>query len=416
MTFSEYAQMLYPVIGGGVKTSEFVLALVNNVMEVPTSDIDKENDANDKYNPLASLVVSTLEKIFSGKRKMSEKKAQAILAHLDNGRFKSYIAGFTVDTMLELGGTLRNNGIQVSENTDAIAEKCSELFADIIRETAYGSSALVPAQLTFFDSYRELVPDFSATVKNLTETEAYLLMEAKGICPSCGAKLVNKKSNTALPEFVVVQIVPPTANRTADKTLPVLADLAIGISDYDALDNKILLCVSCANKYVAHTSRDECTALIDTKGKLVRLYAASLAMEKIALEDEIEQVLRRIASATEFDLSIKLNYDVLRLKDKIPATNVPLLIKAKGYVVEYYRFIESIFSDLEREGKLFSRVFASGVKHGFEVLNAKGLTHDEIYAQLVDWFQNQSGTRNNVACEIIVAFFVQNCEVFNEIT
>ena len=46
MTFSDFAQMMYPIIGNGVTTWEFVIQLTNHIMEIPS-------DNNDEYNPLS---------------------------------------------------------------------------------------------------------------------------------------------------------------------------------------------------------------------------------------------------------------------------------------------------------------------------------------------------------------------------
>lgn len=66
MTFSDFARLLYPFCGGEKNVWEFVLILVDNIIEDPPDD---EKD----INPLAHLSASTLEKYFNGTREPAEK-------------------------------------------------------------------------------------------------------------------------------------------------------------------------------------------------------------------------------------------------------------------------------------------------------------------------------------------------------
>jgi len=65
-------------------------------------------------------------------------------------------------------------------------------------------------------------------------------------------------------------------------------------------------------------------------------------MDKMPLEKEIEEVLRGISNATGEQLTEALTYDVLKIREKIPTTNVPLIIKTEGFVVPYYKYIRGV--------------------------------------------------------------------------
>jgi hypothetical protein len=41
---------------------------------------------------------------------------------------------------------------------------------------------------------------------------------------------------------------------------------------------------------------------------------------------------------------------------------------------------------------------------------------DVVFDQIVEWVKLKSGNDNRIASEIVVSFFVQNCEVFDAIT
>ena len=74
MTFSDFAKTLFPYCRGKKSHSEFVVLLVDMIMEEPQSEEDKRDSQNDDYNPLSSLMPDTLSKIYSGKCSISKNK------------------------------------------------------------------------------------------------------------------------------------------------------------------------------------------------------------------------------------------------------------------------------------------------------------------------------------------------------
>jgi hypothetical protein len=71
---------------------------------------------------------------------------------------------------------------------------------------------------------------------------------------------------------------------------------------------------------------------------------------------------------------------------------------------------------MEREGILNFEDVANDVQRSYRKLSSIGLKQEEIFTQLVEWFKKKGKARSSLACEIIVAFFVQNCEVFHALT
>lgn len=151
------------------------------------------------------------------------------------------------------------------------------------------------------------------------------------------------------------------------------------------------------------------------KQKLRRNYDAVVMLDKMYLEEQIEAVLRKIPIDSTDHITEILEYTALRVRDKI-TSNVPLIIKTEGFVVQYYMFIKSIFVQMEREGIIDFDNVASDVKRSYKKLLTGGHTQDEIYAHLVEWFMKKTKAKSALPCEIIVAFFVQNCEVFHAIS
>ena len=398
MTFSDFAKMLYPFCGGENKTSDFVLSLFVNIMEDPSTEEDIQKASNDEYNPFAKLNISTLEKIYNGGRSISKSNARTVFAHLDKGKFEDFIASLPVDTINLLKDAVRARGYDV--NDFDVPNKCADIFASILENCINQNSSLVDATI---------LPSSVNINNTVPDSDLYLLMEVNSLCPSCGKPLVSEKNSNSLSAYKITDIIPlrPSAAQVAE--LGEMIDINPNPSN-----NKIALCLECANRYNSHTTRDECAQLIDIKERLHRNYVALGSLDKIYLEEQIEAVIRKIDGVPLEQLSDTLIYNALRVREKI--SNPPLIIKTEGFVVPYYGFIKSIFSQLEREGILNFEDVANDVQRSYRRLHSLGLTQDEIFMQLVDWFKRKTNAQNVLACEIIVAFFVQNCEVFHAIT
>jgi len=398
LTFSDFAKMLYPFCGGGNKTSDFVLSLFTNMMEDPSNDDDVQKDLNDEYNPFAAMNISTLEKFYNGNRKISKPNAGKVIAHLDKGKFEDYIGTLPVDTIGLLKEALRARGYDASDFD--VPNTCADIFASILENCVNPNVSLVTSTT--------ILPVTSNLNNAVPDSDLYLLMEANSLCPSCGKPLVSEKNSISLSGYKITDIIPP---HPSEEQLAELGELIDGNSE--VLNRKIALCLECSNRYTSHTTREECAQLIDIKNRLHRNYVAFETLDKMYLEEQIEAVIRQIPGASQEQLSDILSYKALRVREKIIKSNIPLIIKTEGFVVPYYKFIKSLFSQLEREGLLHFEDVANDVQRSYRRLHTSGLTQDEIFQHLVDWFKNKTNAQSILACEIIVAFFVQNCEVFH---
>ncbi|NLK52542.1 MAG: hypothetical protein GX295_08885 [Syntrophomonadaceae bacterium] len=390
MTFSDFARLLYPFCGGEKNVWEFVLLLVDNIIEDPPDD---EKD----INPLAHLSASTLEKYFNGTREPAGKNVSLILQRLDKGKFEEFIGELPYDTLNLIGNALRKYGFEV--DAYEVPGKSADIFASILERQANLTTS------------KKAKP--APTKDEIPDTDFFLLLEANSICPLCTKPLVENKNNNSLKNYKITHIIPPNPSKEEEAELGDLIDLS---TDVDAFNNKIALCLDCANRYSLHTTQDECEHLMDIKNRLYRNFAANEVLNKMYLEEQIEAVIRQISVAPPEQLSDTLNYKALRVRDKIPGSNIPLLIKTEGFVIQYYRFIESVFSQLEREGRLNSKNVAVDVRRTYDSLVTYGLTQDEIFARLTGWFRNKTNAQSALACEILVAFFVQSCEVYDALT
>lgn len=371
---------------------------------------------------------------------VSDKHASRLLNHKDNLRKKIKDASGTPkiinaardyfddvvipeimpDLVADLIADLRelimsDVGIPKRKQTDFLALGDGDSLAEFLAKVflyAIKKPNKLYADKKGMETSDELLPLSPARPRAIPESDIYLLLEANSVCPSCGKPLVNDKNNHSLPGYAITPIIPL---RPTDDERTELGDLINNTYDPETNNNKIALCLECANRYKLHTTKEECRQLLDTKDSLRRNFDASVMLNKMYLEEQIEAVLRQIPFASAEQLSDTLEYNALRIKEKI-SSNVPLIIKTQGFVVQYYTFIKSVFSQMEREGILNFEDVANDVQRSYRKLSSIGLKQEEIFTQLVEWFKKKGKARSSLACEIIVAFFVQNCEVFHALT
>ena len=76
--------------------------------------------------------------------------------------------------------------------------------------------------------------------------------------------------------------------------------------------------------------------------------------------------------------------------------------------------MQELFKQSEKSGLVRFNVFSMQIKLCYLKECTHGRSQQEVYNAIVEWLKNMTnGSRD--ACDVIVSFFVQNCEVFNEI-
>lgn len=245
---------------------------------------------------------------------------------------------------------------------------------------------------------------------NETETRLFLL-EVSCLCPKCGKSFRNTKGKIDYKKYQIAHIYP---NSPTDGEKDILAGVERLGENSESFENKIALCKDCHGEYDYQKTKDEYIWLLNKKKELLRRTALVNGTDILGLEDEIEQVIHKIVNSTELEI-LSLNYKGIKIKRKIEAKEFLLKIKIESYVTNYFYYIESVFDNLDIEGKLNFEVVASEVRTCFIKCNTIGKSQPEIFNAIVDWVQVKTATSSRDACEALTSFFVQNCEVFNEI-
>ncbi len=137
MNFSDFAHMIYSYDTKGLKKSEFVVFLIDQIMEEPFTEEDKQKEDDGKYNPLDKLAPNTLEKIFNGSRNISKEQARIIRSHLNKDKFDDYIANFSnyaIDCFKQI---LIKANMPVTGNE--VSRACANTFEKILTDLVSGT-------------------------------------------------------------------------------------------------------------------------------------------------------------------------------------------------------------------------------------------------------------------------------------
>ena len=238
------------------------------------------------------------------------------------------------------------------------------------------------------------------------------LREVDYHCPLCGKDLQPRaQSKPNQHQFQIAHIYP---NRPTIQQYAVLHGLERLGNTSEDFENKIALCLTCHNKQDFQTTKDDYEALLSIKKNCLQKSALHDAIDELYLESDLKEVVDQICKTPTSELTV-LNMIPVRVADKFEDEDAPILSKITGYVTQYYTYIRDLFREKDgKDGFIFS-VLCSEVKLAFIKMDAKSDNKEEIFNQLSALINRKTASSNQTACEIVAAFFVQNCEVFNEI-
>ncbi|MBU3216863.1 HNH endonuclease [Clostridium estertheticum] len=241
---------------------------------------------------------------------------------------------------------------------------------------------------------------------------AYLL-EVDGICPLCGKYMLLGKGKRMNKKYQIAHIYPNSPTPNEVKQLEGLERLGSNCEDFE---NKIALCKDCHGYYDDHKTKEEYLDLLKIKKNLTSVSKAKIAASHQDLEQEIILVINALSHIDEESLQkMKLEYQALKISNKIEDTYIILKVKVENYVCIFFNFIKEIFQDLDQAGHIDFGLVASEIKTTFLKCEKEMSSKSEIFRSLVKWLESKAVGSSNEACEAVISYFVQSCEVFHEI-
>lgn len=253
-----------------------------------------------------------------------------------------------------------------------------------------------------------------AEKRNSPREEAALVIETGGRCPLCG-KPICKIKDGAVQGSEIVSITPLVIKQDQRKAKPYQA-LVDKMPIVGSLDDRIALCLDCAHKYKTYPTPERFVKVYKAKNKIRETQELIEALADFNLEQNVLQLLTRLGKVEEFGELHKLPMKAVKVRRKIHRSNALLIVKIETLVVRYYNTIREQGRLLEAQGDLNFSLLANEIRGCYLMLKNSGFDQEEIFDHIVKWIYEKSGWEKSIECELLAAFFVQNCEVFDEIT
>ncbi len=406
MNFSQFLKIINCYIGQEKSQYDFMYVLFSMVVCEPFSEGEIKKDEEDDYYPFSKLCgESQAKKVYSGERVMPKALARFVHSHFD----ASCLINLIEDMSDEVKGNLCTdfNSAGVDCNLDDVANVVSDVF-----------QRFISAAIEENDTIDVLIKAETVTriqSGDATNHEVLLLEESGNTCPICGCQLLRPKKDKVVKRYKVVKIFPDNLNREDFLEF----NKAFSVKGlYDAAENLITLCTDCALDYEADVSLEAFKKMVKIKKTLSQQSRLRQSLESIDIEDEISIVISSLVGTDWEDTFVDLSLKALKVEQKIDGKYGLLINAISNDVVRYYKYIEEQFGIVDSyQTNSFERI-ASEVRLAYEKLEGNGIPQDQVYYELVEWMMRKLRfeDRHRQAVSIVISFFVQNCEVFREIS
>lgn len=358
----------------------FMRTLIQMLCDIPEEAEDGELDPS---SPLR-FTDSSLRKIYSSG--FNKKISNAILSNLSSANFIDAInEGWNDDVLENLSNDLKEYDREITK--DNLGKRLFSLLENCLLESAD----------TRTESEKKLV-----SAKNNSEIAKKkfgksLLIDCNFKCSieNCGHSLI-----TILPD-----------GESSEKYE------LISLSKKKSLQCKDLLCVfnDCFQRYTLHCSPEERQKLLNLKQAQMNRRTAMLILDDASLHKNISKLLSKLSEMTEHK-EAQLNYDPVSVSKKLDGTAPFVFVDMiKTYVRYYFATIDSIMKDLARQNLYNDNLIRAQIRDAFLSLEEKGIPPQTIFDNMVGWIQNLT-KQNEQYCVLVVAYFIQSCEVFHVIT
>ncbi|MCD8307006.1 MAG: hypothetical protein LUD51_02060 [Clostridia bacterium] len=251
--------------------------------------------------------------------------------------------------------------------------------------------------------------------KSDLDTDFLLLQEVGFSCPLCGRDFCKSKKGEQITDYSIVTV-PLLKGMSAEG----MQFMSTGRDSSTDKRNsfKLALCRQDANEYECNPSEEHVHKLNDIKARVVKASAARQELYDLGIEDGIVEVIRELRNHQAGLKSTELSMHPLTIERKLDTNDTILIQDVKDHVFHYYDFIRLTFSDMDGRYNGFFDKVATEIKLAYMKIEDIGLSQSEILDELTDFInvKTELGKEYAPACRVIVSFFIQNCEVFHEVS
>lgn len=377
MEFKDFFQLMKKRISDGLDVPEFFRDLVAMITDVP-----EEKWATPK-DPSSRLTKESTLRSYA-KRGLTAKFAQGIVYSLKRKMFIESLNSRGEDVLKLLAEDYK--GYDSTATALNIAGKLADCFIEIIR-TAAGT---VP------QSELERQKLLKQALELKLKYGEYLRDEAGNICafPGCGRILSQSENGVTVPLYEVAII---------DRAKPA------------TVDNLLAFCPMCQATYLFDSNKKTCKELAGVKKIIVARNQSMRLLDGMPLEKEIIGVMKKIKKLKEKDL-LDPSLDQKDIREKLnPDDNLVLFKTIKDYVDTYYVTLKEIITNADKRGEIDYDEVQDQMKAIYKRLKKAKKSNLEIFNEISEKVHKVS-LQEDIYCQIVVAYFIAKCEVFDAIS
>lgn len=343
-------------------------------------------EAYDWADDVSSMMSdSQITRILNGKRQISSDYAGSILS----ADYSPHILSSAIDDL----------DLDVRE---ALAKKYEKFDPEVNAENVSAwcinkLTGFLTAPISQENPIRKQAEERAQQVNILKKQEhmkTSLLLETGGTCPQlgCNASLTMRDDN----------------NQNVDNYEIVTIDPSLRLDDES---NLIAMCPNCAKKY-SGTNTESMRNLLKRKNELMRRRFNTQLLRPEMIEEEIKQVIIKLQAFEGFPEQYDEKIDgPLRVKDKIKGDTV-LTLDILAHVRDWFKFVHLTLQNLDYANSINFQAIKDSMHYQYKKLAREKLTQREIIDSLTEYL-HQTTNESTRSCEIIVSYFVQDCEVFD---
>jgi len=237
-----------------------------------------------------------------------------------------------------------------------------------------------------------------------------LLSQVNSVCPLCAEPLFYKKGGKSYKNYEIAHIYPLNPTPTEKIILEHEERLSNDVND----ENNVLpLCEICHSKFDKPRTVEEYRMLFGIKKDLIDRSGQEAIWKRYAIEDEISEIIEAIYDDPGLENNTEIDFTPREVDEKLDSTiSRPTKIKIKNNVREYFIFVRTKFAELDSAEIDLSEIISLQIKTYYLKQKNMGLNQQAIFDNIVAWIHTKTKPKTNDAAEILVSFFIQNCEVF----
>ncbi|HZG20429.1 MAG TPA: ABC-three component system protein [Herbaspirillum sp.] len=183
-------------------------------------------------------------------------------------------------------------------------------------------------------------------------------------------------------------------------------------NDVNDEKNLIPLCVSCHTQFDKPRTVEGYRRVYAIKKALIKKAELQELIPQYQIEADIKMLIVKLYDDSAFE-EIQLALDPKEVDKKLSGQISNLTKqKIKHYVSTYFALIKKEFAAMDALNPESANLIASQVRSFYLRQKKANLSQQEIFQNLVSWVSAKTQPATVEASEILISFFVQNCEVF----